>query len=201
MEYENSKTLKYLVSVSLFSSILIYSLKFYLSSAALIIPLHDSLDKRWIFLIFNGILVVLLLANNTSAGKLVENNKAAEPFENEVFEIEEKEEEEKDQESLKEEELEVIGRKDDDEEENHDEAEAEGIRTYFIVEDDDHHQENDDGFLLEEQVEEEGEEEGSGIILEKLSEEELNKKFEEFIRKMKQELRIQAQQQLVVMVK
>ena len=53
-------------------------------------------------------------------------------------------------------------------------------------------------FLIEERIEEdddeEEEEEGNGT----LSTEELNKKFDDFIRRMKEEIRIEAQQQLVM---
>lgn len=84
------------------------------------------------------------------------------------------------------------------------EAEAEEIRTYYILEET-HRQENEEnleagGFHLGEevQVEEEEEEQEEKRGLEKLSTEELNKKFDDFIRKMKEELRIEAQQQLVV---
>ncbi|KAG8658367.1 uncharacterized protein LOC110612154 [Manihot esculenta] len=70
-----------------------------------------------------------------------------------------------------------------------------------LVEEDDDHQrevviELDENFLVseEEDYEEEEEEEEN----EMLSTEELNKKFDEFIRKMKEEIRIEAQQQLVM---
>ncbi|KAL5803879.1 hypothetical protein ACOSQ3_030679 [Xanthoceras sorbifolium] len=59
--------------------------------------------------------------------------------------------------------------------------------------------EEEAGWLLWEEIEEEAEEEereGNGM----LSTEELNKKFDDFIRKMKEELRIEAQGQQLVMV-
>ncbi|XP_049412914.1 uncharacterized protein LOC125875895 [Solanum stenotomum] len=60
-------------------------------------------------------------------------------------------------------------------------------RTYEVVEED-NYEEND--FFTEEESDDEP--------LNKLSNEELNKKFEEFIRKMKEEIRIEARQQLVL---
>lgn len=66
--------------------------------------------------------------------------------------------------------------------EDKEEEEAEAESRFFIEEIDD------------DEVEEEEEEEGNG----KLSDEELNKKFEDFIRKMKEELRIEARQQLIM---
>ncbi|XP_055823967.1 uncharacterized protein LOC129892426 [Solanum dulcamara] len=62
--------------------------------------------------------------------------------------------------------------------------------TYEIVEADDC--EENDFFSEEEEVEE------SDEPLNKLSTEDLNKKFEEFIKKMKEEIRIEARQQLVL---
>ncbi|KAK7299936.1 hypothetical protein RJT34_10766 [Clitoria ternatea] len=56
-------------------------------------------------------------------------------------------------------------------------------------------------FLIEENMEEEEEEEEEEYVEEEscmLSTEELNKKFEDFIRKMKEDLRIEAQRQLVM---
>lgn len=87
------------------------------------------------------------------------------------------------------------------------EAEAEEIRTYHVLEETLHPKDEENleaaGFLLGEEVQveeeeeaEEEEEEEHGM--EQLSTEELNKKFEDFIRKMKEELRIEAQQQLVL---
>ncbi|KAJ9153922.1 hypothetical protein P3X46_027310 [Hevea brasiliensis] len=73
--------------------------------------------------------------------------------------------------------------------------------SQVLVEEDDDHQEEvikefDDKFPVQEEEEEEEEEyEGENGML---STEELNKKFEEFIRKMKEEIRIEAQQKLVM---
>ena len=64
----------------------------------------------------------------------------------------------------------------------------------FVLEDEKEQKELVNDFFIEETVEEEEEEEGNGI----LSTEELNKKFDDFIRRMKEGIRIEAQQQLVM---
>ena len=61
----------------------------------------------------------------------------------------------------------------------------------FVLEEKKEQNESVSEFLIEE---EEEEEEGNGT----LSTEELNKKFDDFIRRMKEEIRIEAQQQLVM---
>lgn len=223
------------------------SLTSYLSAT-----LFHGLDKRWIFLVCNGILVVVA---TTSAGlvssppegfdlsDMTEDHVTAdglptpeepkdvewlaEPVQNAASQAEEKED---DQETL---EVEDQGSQDDQcfeeepgggdhlilIEENDErseqleepgestEAEAEEIRTYHVLEETLHPKDEENleaaGFLLGEEVQveeeeeaEEEEEEEHGM--EQLSTEELNKKFEDFIRKMKEELRIEAQQQLVL---
>ena len=68
----------------------------------------------------------------------------------------------------------------------------------FVLEEKKEQNESVSEFLIEERIEEddddEEEEEGNGT----LSTEELNKKFDDFIRRMKEEIRIEAQQQLVM---
>ncbi|KAK7837851.1 hypothetical protein CFP56_020699 [Quercus suber] len=73
------------------------------------------------------------------------------------------------------------------EEEEEEEEEETGS---FVLEEKKEQNESVSEFLIEE---EEEEEEGNGT----LSTEELNKKFDDFIRRMKEEIRIEAQQQLV----
>ncbi|OAY28373.1 hypothetical protein MANES_15G061300v8 [Manihot esculenta] len=72
------------------------------------------------------------------------------------------------------------------------------VSEVFVEEDDDHQEETIEEFVdkfpIQEDEEEYEYEEENGT----LSTEELNKKFEEFIRKMKEEIRIEAQQQLVM---
>ncbi|GMN24403.1 hypothetical protein TIFTF001_045863 [Ficus carica] len=68
-----------------------------------------------------------------------------------------------------------------------------------VAENEDENDWTKDGFLIEQKEEEEeddddNEEVGNGV----LSTEELNKKFDEFIRRMKEELRIEAQRQLIM---
>ncbi|KAL3508382.1 hypothetical protein ACH5RR_027783 [Cinchona calisaya] len=245
-EFLSPRTLKtvtqFVVSVSfLFSFIyyskysswcyfLLHSFKFYLSA----IPLH-TLDKRWIFLICNGILVVLLA--NTS--DLVSSQPSGFDLPSEQYDLhtpppadqmkvlllenaavsEEEEEEEEGQEGENDEEPE-------EEEEEEEEEKEEGDNKLSLMVEDHHEEQAPDeyggeyeayheaeeipyheeeniekdseiaDFLWEEQVQVEG-----GGQMEKMSAEELNKKFEDFIRKMKEELRIEAQQQYLVVVK
>lgn len=78
------------------------------------------------------------------------------------------------------------------EEQEKEEAEEESA---VLEEDEEEEAEAESSFFIDEVEEgEEEEEEGNG----KLSDEELNKKFEDFIRKMKEELRIEARQQLIM---
>ena len=77
------------------------------------------------------------------------------------------------------------------------EEEEEEETGSFVLEEKKEQNESVSEFLIEERIEEddeEEEEEGSGT----LSTEELNKKFDDFIRRMKEEIRIEAQQQLVM---
>ena len=76
--------------------------------------------------------------------------------------------------------------------------EEEEETSSFVLEEKKEQNESVSEFLIEERIEEdddeEEEEEGNGT----LSTEELNKKFDDFIRRMKEEIRIEAQQQLVM---
>ncbi|XP_027062361.1 uncharacterized protein [Coffea arabica] len=246
---------QFLLSISVFTFIycshrsswccfMLNSLKYYISA----ISFH-GLDKSWIFLICNGILMAVattsagLVSSPSKGFDMAENHVIAdgprapeeskedvewlaEPIPNAVVQVEEMENDH--EETLK---VEDQGSQDDprfEEErggdhlilidEDHEEqelergaplkqpeesteAEAEEIRTYYTLEET-HRQENEEnleagGIHLGEEVQVEDEEEEKRG-LEKLSTEELNKKFDDFIRKMKEELRIEAQQQLVV---
>lgn len=84
--------------------------------------------------------------------------------------------------------------------EDKEELEQEEINgSTFIVENDEENDKDSESFFaFEDKDEEEEDEEETRESMEMLSTEELNKKFDEFIRKMKEELRIQAQQQLIM---
>lgn len=88
--------------------------------------------------------------------------------------------------------LEISCIRGDNDEENHHEEESETCLMMMTEEEEEEEEEDQEQLYDYEEVEEE--EEG----MDKLSTEELNKKFEDFIRKMKEELRIQAQQQLIL---
>ncbi|KAL1347591.1 hypothetical protein HN51_023658 [Arachis hypogaea] len=77
----------------------------------------------------------------------------------------------------------------------HEEEENNELFDDAEQEDEENVSESDDQFLSEGNFEEEEEEEEESNML---STEELNKKFEDFIRRMKQDLRIEAQRQLVM---
>ncbi|KAJ8532516.1 hypothetical protein K7X08_012439 [Anisodus acutangulus] len=183
------------------------------------------MDKRYVFLICNGIFLVLLAKTSGEEEEEEEDNRTKNGFLNEFQEAElplcigt--------QASYLETSYEVHVRHEDEEllsiklsechrpslnvtlvEYKQDEATSEGqildkekeedgiggeeySRTYDVIEAD-NCEENDE--IEEEEVVDESEE-----PLNKLSTEELNKKFEEFIRKMKEEIRIEARQQLVL---
>ena len=74
------------------------------------------------------------------------------------------------------------------------EEEEEENALVRVQEDEEEHTWSEVDFVEEEEEQEEEEEVGNGV----LSTEELNKKFDEFIRRMKEELRIEAQQQLIM---
>ncbi|XP_020982702.1 uncharacterized protein LOC110273860 [Arachis duranensis] len=86
----------------------------------------------------------------------------------------------------------------EEEKELHEEEENNELFDDAEQEDEENVSESDDQFLSEGNFEEEEEEEDEEEESNMLSTEELNKKFEDFIRRMKQDLRIEAQRQLVM---
>lgn len=247
------KVTPFLLSISVFSFIFSTSsssnswFKFYFSSLPLQLVSH-TLDKSWIFLIANGILVVIANTStnmtthyspsrsdlNDMLHSKIDDSLNSPPavfqphIKNDVsLEVEELEEA-KENPSIPEEEEEKRCLILAEEEESHTqelqitdilpeeedvlenstekklmvikeedyvvEDESEDPEKYSIIEDEDY----DEKQLYEEEDEEE--EEGYSSM-DKLSTEELNKKFEDFIRKMKEELRIEAKQQQLVLVK
>lgn len=211
----------FLVSVSLFSLVFSDSCSWWCHSFSSLPMqlLSHAFDKTWIFLICNGIVVVI--ANTSSSITTVQYNNSSSPPPldakaanyndvgsviellpepgNAVSELlEEKENDVGEPEKIiycitgddsgelesEEDEPETCFMRMEEEEEDQDQDEDEG---QVYDHDHDHH---------EYEYEEEGGEDG----MDKLSTEELNKKFEDFITKMKEELRIQLvqQQQLIL---
>ncbi|MCD7466758.1 hypothetical protein HAX54_003763 [Datura stramonium] len=235
-KFTMKKFTQLLASISLFSFIFsYYSLNFSFSSFPTQLLSH-AMDKNYVFLICNGIFLVLL-ANTSSEEK--EEEEEEEKAEEDGF-LNEFQEEEKEELPLyidtrvsysETSEEEVHVQHEDEKvmsiqlskshelplnvenlnmkivEYKQDETTSEGqvlneekeeggiggeecCRTYEIIVAD--NCEENDLFTKEE------EEEESDEPLNKLSTEELNKKFEEFIRRMKEEIRIDARQQLVL---
>ncbi|XP_019183294.1 PREDICTED: WD repeat-containing protein 87 [Ipomoea nil] len=219
------KATKLLVSVSLFSVIVSY-MSWRNSHPLLAFPIQVlslALDKNYMFLVCNGILVLLaktsgrLVLRSGPAvfddlihgddvhsppphAKLLDSllhkeaamesrllllqNAYSDVLEEEEEEeekhviIEEEEEEREDEDSRS---LMIVGDKEEMEGDDHDHEELEELNNNEVFTE-----------AAEKEVAEERER------LNKLSPEELNKKFEEFIRKMKEDIRIEAQQHLVL---
>ncbi|KDP39289.1 hypothetical protein JCGZ_01046 [Jatropha curcas] len=182
-----------------------------------------TIDKKCLFLICNGLLVFVAKfsglvttsddnnndnsssknynSHNNSIGYSVKNYEDDEPptlkLDSSKSPMLENTEDLMDQENVSAAAAEVETRENDKEIEEEKESE-------FLVQEDDGGQEEvkefDDKFLIHEDYQEEEEEEDYEEEEENgmLSTEELNKKFEEFIRKMKEELRFEAQQQLIM---
>ncbi|XP_016464828.2 uncharacterized protein LOC107787730 [Nicotiana tabacum] len=223
-----------LVSVSLFSflfsysssynlSFLTHSLKFSYSAFPFQLVSHAT-DKNYVFLICNGIFLVLL-AKTSGEEKEKEEEEEENRFLNEL-QLEAEPLCNTSNEHVIHEDKKVMiqfntslnvensnsavlveyNKKEATSKEEGGFGDEECCRTYNIVEADyNNYEENEmesreNGFLMEdvEVVVEEEEEEENDEPLSKLSTEELNKKFEEFIRRMKEEIRIEARQQLIL---
>ncbi|KAF7831282.1 neurofilament light polypeptide [Senna tora] len=81
------------------------------------------------------------------------------------------------------------------------EKEADDEEETGILEEKEEKMSENGKFVIEENIEEGGEEEEKEVVEEenwRLSTEEMNKKFEDFIRRMKEDLRIEAQRQVVM---
>nr|GMD51300.1 WD repeat-containing protein 87 [Ipomoea batatas] len=217
---------KLLVSVSVFSVIVSYIS--WRSNPLLAFPI----DKNYMFLVCNGILVLLAKTSlrpavfddlNDGDGvhappphaklldSLLHKEAAMENrlllLENEVLEEEEEEkhvieEREDDEDSRSLMTMMIVGDKGEEESDGFlKESLMEEDCRSFIMQGDDHEEEEEelDEELNNNEVFIEVAEERER--LNNLSAEELNKKFEEFIRKMKEDIRIEAQQQHLVLVK
>ncbi|KAL4279076.1 hypothetical protein GQ457_03G023080 [Hibiscus cannabinus] len=192
------KLTQLLLSVSVFSLFFSYSYWFSLFHDTLAFKfLSHNIDKNFIFLVCNGLLVFLAKYSGLITSLSNHNHSDVHQSFKSYEYVPQTESTRLDPETPlldKEVAWETIGEAlenssvvEEEEEEN----------TGFVEEDEDGLKGSiDDPFV--EDIEEE-EEEG-GIIEENqvLSNEELNKKFDEFIRKMKEELRIEARQQLVM---
>ncbi|KAK4398831.1 hypothetical protein Sango_1358600 [Sesamum angolense] len=200
------KTLQFLVLVSFFSCLYSYVsgfpffFSYNLQFSTLVFPLlAQALDRKYMFLICNGILAVLAKNLRLSSSSL--NMKSAEDSVKEITQLPPLKEETTVEENLAS--MECAGTP-------HDVAVAHEKQTQQQQEQD-YGDSRKDGIILEsEEWEEEDDEDGleASRIAEGISEtervidasvstEELNKKFEEFIRKMKEEIRVEAQQQLI----
>ncbi|XP_011095924.1 uncharacterized protein LOC105175241 [Sesamum indicum] len=202
------KTLQFLVLVSFFSCLYSYFsgfpffFSYNLQFSTLVFPLlAQALDRKYMFLICNGILAVLAKNLRLSSSSL--NMKSAEDSVKEITQ------------------LPLPIKEETTVEENVASMECAATRHHVAVADEKQsEQEHEyhygdfrkDGIILESEGWEEEEEDEDGleesrvaegtsateqVIDASVSTEELNKKFEEFIRKMKEEIRVEAQQQLI----
>ncbi|KAJ4730219.1 Transmembrane protein [Melia azedarach] len=178
---------KFLLSVSVFSVIFSYSslLPFLLHSFNFSYTAYSkeflgySIDKNYMFLLCNGILV-FIVKNSGIIGKSPEENDftAKNGVRNrdsrrEVVKLSEMKE------SILEEKL-VEGAEDTE-------------NVLSVAQDDEEKEQENKSLIVPEEEEEEEEEEGIGL----LSVEELNKKCDDFIRRMKLEIKVEAQQLLM----
>ncbi|KAH7545369.1 hypothetical protein FEM48_Zijuj01G0086300 [Ziziphus jujuba var. spinosa] len=203
------RTLQVAISVSLLSLFLCYSSGISLFphsfsvyfSTCLFSIFTRSLERKYMFLVCNGILAFLAKSSvsSTSSSTFVGESELTVdrvPASNiSAFEEEEEEEDEdEDEDEDEEQELEYQGNESLYASDNHDEVKTEALKA-------EHEGNEEEGSwsLSMKQENEEDEMEGietgnEGVVA---STDELNKKFEEFIRKMKEEIRIEAQQQLI----
>lgn len=195
------KTLQFLVPISIISFLVSY----YYSLFSLIFhPLHFyysifpslALDRKCMFLLCNGILAFLAknLKLNTSSAlnhgqNLDDELKDGLVFHENAAYVEYVDQPASDAAVPKEIEIKV------EQEENNGVSQSVAEEEIFILESEEWGDDEDD----EDQVE--GVEESPSVVSDmRVSTEELNKKFDEFIRKMKEEIRIEARQQYLIAV-
>ncbi|GLT57468.1 hypothetical protein SLA2020_304360 [Shorea laevis] len=219
------KFTKLLLSLTVFSLFfshlsiisMLYSFNFYLHTLPIKLLSHN-IDKNCIFLLFNGLLVFLAkyssLISSSSNHNIPDGSfkgckdvQQSEPIQVQLWENEVVVEAENGRiiEEVAERETEKFGLEEEEETKN---REGDIVNSIMDGEqkEEDYDENGDfceedvkeiDGSYVIQEVEEEEEEEmeeENGL----LSTEELNKKFDEFIRKMKEDLRIEAQQQLIL---
>ncbi|KAJ0263940.1 hypothetical protein HA466_0023810 [Hirschfeldia incana] len=186
---EFMKKLTKFIVISIWVSTLLITHNFYLCKLTIQLVTH-AVDKTYVFVICNGLLVfVAKYSGLIASSKPVEeiwNNRGLDSYnamlEPEYYSVHERESFLDEEVSIEDQETEE--EKEDENEEDEDEEES-----------DEPLPENGD---LEEECDIHGgfrEEEDN---VEMVTEEDVNKKFEEFIRKMKEELRLEAKQQLIL---
>ncbi|KAK4439461.1 hypothetical protein Salat_0281000 [Sesamum alatum] len=194
------KTLQFLVLVSVFSFLYSYFsgfpffFSYNLQFSTLVFPLlAQALDRKYMFLICNGILAVLAKNLRFSSSSL-NMIKSAEDGVKEITELPPIDEETIVEENVAS--MDVAGADADEKQTQQEQEHDYGgfCKDGIIVESEEWEEEDDDE---ESRVAEEGTSATEQVIDASVSTEELNKKFEEFIRKMKEEIRVEAQQQLI----
>ncbi|WCJ28171.1 hypothetical protein M5689_009878 [Euphorbia peplus] len=211
--YNLKRTLVLLVTVTVFSfflclssgfSVLPNSYYLYFNSCLFSLLTH-TLERKYMFLICNGILAFLAKSSYFFSSVSPDNYYYLQPgfdarisltdstfYDHDVVEEERQGKKEDLSKEVEDSDHRVKMKKDGDQE-----------KENFIKEDEDEEQENEDltkedensdKGKMEKEEDEDGEEEGSEELV---STEELNRRIEEFIRKMKEEIRIEAQQKLI----
>ncbi|KAJ6426234.1 hypothetical protein OIU84_026756 [Salix udensis] len=186
------RILQFLIAVSLFSLFLCFSPGFSLFPKPLIFYINTGvfsffshyLERKYMFLICNGILAILAKSSVSSSktSAFYERELSSEPTLSSAIAEATVDDQEVHVASV--EPLEDIVLATEEEEEEEETASSEAL----VSEEEDFMEENTECMVKQE--EDEGDEELT-------STEELNRRFEEFIRKMKEEIRIEAQQQLI----
>ncbi|KAK6269153.1 hypothetical protein QUC31_013313 [Theobroma cacao] len=219
------RTLQLVVSVALLSFFLCHSSGFFVFphsfsvyfSTFLFSFFTHTLERKYMFLICNGILAFLAKSSvpsssspsesdlgaqiSTSSTNLTQTNEVVPRYsddgDNDVPLVAEREEAEDAYENEVEEQgeqdnIEPLGRVEGKEDDEERESEV------SVIVEDGEYKEGESGLVMQE---DQHKEEGAGAPLaaneDVPSTEDLNQKFEEFIRKMKEEIRIEAQQQLI----
>ncbi|KAL0398889.1 UNVERIFIED_CONTAM: hypothetical protein Sradi_2232200 [Sesamum radiatum] len=203
------KTLQFLVLVSFFSCLYSYFsgfpffFSYNLQFSTLVFPLlAQALDRKYMFLICNGILAVLAKNLRLSSSSL--NMKSAEDSVKEITQLPPIKEETTVEENVASVEcaetphdVAVADEKQtqQEQEQGYGDFRKDGIILESEEWEDEEDEDDEDG--LEASRVAEGTSATEQVIDASVSTEELNKKFEEFIRKMKEEIRVEAQQQLI----
>ncbi|PIA25627.1 hypothetical protein AQUCO_11000034v1 [Aquilegia coerulea] len=196
-DMKSQKSFKLLLSVSiLFFSYYSSSVSYYFHSPVSTIfrfylQYHNIFDRSYMFLVCNGILVILGLVGSSSSFNDSSSTTTAGEVSNinGVYSMNYVAEKQPDVQSVEEEDGEVVGNKSvivESAKEEHNDFSIRDEEQVVVEEEEEEDNEKFDYFTDEV-------EEGN-----KLSTEELNKKFDDFIRRMKEEIRIEAQQHLIM---
>ncbi|KAF9664380.1 hypothetical protein SADUNF_Sadunf16G0012600 [Salix dunnii] len=184
-QYHVLRILRFLIPVSLFSLFLCFSSGFPLFPKPMIFYINTGvfsffshyLERKYMFLICNGILAILAKSSVSSSEPTLYSAKAEATVDDQEVHVASVE-------PLKD----IVLATEEEEEET---ASSQAL----ISEEEEYMEDNTECMVKQEEEEEEEEEEEGNEEL--TSTEELNRRFEEFIRKMKEEIRIEAQQQLI----